>query len=59
MTAAELERAAEELGLDLGGAAPAAAYEDTERDIRELKAAIDEAMRMLRATGPRMTSERP
>jgi epoxyqueuosine reductase len=35
MTAAELERLAQELGLDVVGAAPAAAYEDTERHIRE------------------------
>jgi epoxyqueuosine reductase len=38
MTAAELERHAQELGLDVVGAAPAAAYEDTERHIRERKA---------------------
>src|SRR5205823_13153761 len=38
MTAAELERVAEELGLDVVGAAPAAAYEETERHIRERKA---------------------
>src|SRR5438128_8247222 len=37
MTAAELERHAEELGLDVVGAAPASAYEDTERHIRERK----------------------
>src|SRR5919109_1349190 len=35
MNAAELNRLAEELGLDVVGAAPAAAYEDTERHIRE------------------------
>jgi epoxyqueuosine reductase len=35
MTAAELERHAEELGLDVVGAAPASAYDDTERHIRE------------------------
>jgi epoxyqueuosine reductase len=35
MTAAELERLGEELGLDVVGAAPAAAYEETERHIRE------------------------
>ena len=35
MTAAELDRLAEELGLDVVGAAPAAAYDDTERHIRE------------------------
>src|SRR6266704_2611413 len=38
MTAAELERLAQELGLDVVGAAPAAAYEETERHIRERKA---------------------
>jgi epoxyqueuosine reductase len=37
MTAAELERHAEELGLDVVGAAPASAYDDTERHIRERK----------------------
>jgi len=37
MTAAELERHAEELGLDVVGAAPASAYVDTERHIRERK----------------------
>jgi epoxyqueuosine reductase len=31
----ELERIAEQLGIDVVGAAPAAAYESTERDIRE------------------------
>ena len=35
MTAAELDRLAEELGLDVVGAAPASAYEETERHIRE------------------------
>jgi epoxyqueuosine reductase len=34
MTAAELSRIADELGLDVVGAAPAAAYEETERHIR-------------------------
>ena len=38
MTAAELERLAEELGLDVVGAAPAAAYDETESHIRERKA---------------------
>jgi epoxyqueuosine reductase len=38
MTAVELERLAEELGLDVVGAAPAAAYEETEGHIRERKA---------------------
>jgi epoxyqueuosine reductase len=38
MTAAELEEVAEELGLDVVGAAPASAYEETERHIRERKA---------------------
>jgi epoxyqueuosine reductase len=38
MTAAELERLAEELGFDVVGAAPASAYEETERHIRERKA---------------------
>src|ERR671937_2243235 len=38
MTAAELERLAEELGLDVVGAAPASAYEETELHIRERKA---------------------
>ncbi len=38
MTAAELERLAQELGLDVVGAAPATAYEETERHIRERKA---------------------
>src|SRR3989442_2828616 len=37
MTAAELERHAEELGLDDRGASPASAYEDPERHIRERK----------------------
>ena len=35
MTAAELERLAWELGLDVVGAAPASAYEETEQHIRE------------------------
>jgi epoxyqueuosine reductase len=38
MTAADLERLAEELGLDVVGAAPAAAYDETERHIRERRA---------------------
>jgi epoxyqueuosine reductase len=38
MTAAELERLAEELELDVVGAAPASAYGETERHIRERKA---------------------
>jgi epoxyqueuosine reductase len=38
MTAAELERLAQELGLDVVGAAPASAYDDTERHIRDRKA---------------------
>jgi epoxyqueuosine reductase len=38
MTAADLERLAEELGLDVVGAAPAEAYEATERHIRERRA---------------------
>ena len=38
MTAAELERLAKELGLDVVGAAPASAYEETERHIHERKA---------------------
>jgi epoxyqueuosine reductase len=38
MTAAELERLAQALGLDVVGAAPVAAYEETERHIRERKA---------------------
>src|SRR5256885_10049591 len=38
MTAAELERLAQELGLDVVGAAPASAYEETERHIRERRA---------------------
>ena len=37
MTTAELERVAEELGIDAVGAAPAAAYAETERHIRERK----------------------
>jgi epoxyqueuosine reductase len=35
MTASELDRLAEELGLDVVGAAPASAYEETERHIRD------------------------
>jgi len=38
MTAAGLERLAQELGLDVVGAAPAVAYDETERHIRERKA---------------------
>ncbi|HEU5279712.1 MAG TPA: tRNA epoxyqueuosine(34) reductase QueG [Gaiellaceae bacterium] len=38
MTAAELERLAQELELDVVGAAPASAYTETERHIRERKA---------------------
>ena len=38
MTAAELTRLGEELGLDAVGAAPAGPYEETERHIRERKA---------------------
>jgi epoxyqueuosine reductase len=38
MTAAELDRLAEELGLDVVGAAPASAYDQTERHIRERRA---------------------
>ena len=38
MTAAELEALAEELGLDVVGAAPASAYDETERHIRERRA---------------------
>jgi epoxyqueuosine reductase len=37
MTAAELERVAQELALDVVGAAPASAYDATERHIRERK----------------------
>jgi epoxyqueuosine reductase len=37
MTAAELERLAADLGIDVVGAAPAAPYDDTERHIRERK----------------------
>jgi epoxyqueuosine reductase len=36
--AAELQRIADDLGLDVVGAAPASAYERTERDIRERRA---------------------
>jgi epoxyqueuosine reductase len=38
MRAVELDRLAEELGLDVVGAAPVAAYEETERHIRERRA---------------------
>src|SRR5919106_1944117 len=38
MTSAELTRLAEELGIDVVGAAPAEAYEETERHIRERRA---------------------
>jgi epoxyqueuosine reductase len=38
MDAAELQQAAEELGLDVAGAAPAAAYTGTEQAIRERRA---------------------
>jgi epoxyqueuosine reductase len=38
MTAAELETLADELGLDVVGAAPASAYDETERHIRERRA---------------------
>ena len=38
VTAAELERLAEAFGLDVVGAAPAEAYEETERHIRERRA---------------------
>ena len=38
MTAAELDRLAQELGLDVVGAAPASAYEETERHIQERQA---------------------
>jgi epoxyqueuosine reductase len=38
MTARELERLAEELGLDVVGAAPAQGYAETERHIRERRA---------------------
>ena len=38
MTAAELEGLADELGLDVVGAAPASAYDETERHIRERRA---------------------
>ncbi len=37
MTAAELNRLGEELGLDAVGAAAAAPYEETERHIRDRK----------------------
>src|SRR5438552_14482942 len=38
MTASELDRLAEELGLDVVGAAPASAYAETERHILERRA---------------------
>jgi len=38
MQAAELSRLAEELGLDVVGAAPASAYEETERHIHDRRA---------------------
>src|SRR3954453_8858225 len=38
MTAAELALVAQELGVDLVGAAPASAYDETERHIRDRKA---------------------
>jgi epoxyqueuosine reductase len=38
VTTAELEQLGAEIGLDVVGAAPAAAYEDTERHIRERRA---------------------
>jgi epoxyqueuosine reductase len=38
MTAGELERLAQELGLDVVGAAPASAYDETEQHIRERNA---------------------
>src|ERR671922_1030030 len=38
MTAAELEQLAQELGLDVIGAAPASGYTDTERQIHERRA---------------------
>src|SRR5919199_4979355 len=38
MTAAEMERVAQELGIEVVGAAPAEPYERTERDIRERRA---------------------
>src|ERR671928_1127528 len=38
MTARELERLAEELGVDAVGAAPAEPYEETERHIRDRRA---------------------
>ena len=38
VTLAELERLAEELGIDVVGAAPAEPYEETERHIRERRA---------------------
>src|SRR5919198_156235 len=38
MSATELERLAEELGLDVVGAAPAEPYDETERHIRDRRA---------------------
>src|ERR687891_981259 len=38
MTTAELSRLAEELGIDVVGAAPAEPYDETERHIRERRA---------------------
>jgi epoxyqueuosine reductase QueG len=38
MQATGLRKLADELGLDVVGAAPASAYEDTERHIRERRA---------------------
>jgi epoxyqueuosine reductase len=38
MTAAELEQLAQELGIDVVGAAPASAYSETERHIRDRRA---------------------
>ncbi|HZC28760.1 MAG TPA: tRNA epoxyqueuosine(34) reductase QueG, partial [Gaiellaceae bacterium] len=38
MTIAELERLADEIGIDVVGAAPAAAYSETHRDIEERRA---------------------
>lgn len=38
MTTAELTRLAEDIGIDVIGAAPAEAYEETEQNIRERRA---------------------
>ena len=38
MTASELDRLAEELGLDVVGAAPVEPYDETERHIRDRRA---------------------